>query len=527
VGLRGPRARPKKAAAAATLRPVHRRVKAVGLAERVIAFVQSLVITKGILCGERMTLLPHQIEFIYALYGRESVVRLAIQSLPRGNGKSGLEAALCLAHMLLDGLAEERGEIYAAALDKVQSSLMFDEIAAIVERTPEFDAICNVQRWVKRIEVLSGPGRGTVFQALSSDARRAHSISPTFAVCDEVGSWDDIELLNNMLTAAGKRARSRLVAISTQAANDAHPFSQLIDDGLRGLDPSVYVQLLAAPPDADPFAEETWRACNPALGHFLDFKEFASQAARAKRVPTFEPVFQNLRLNRRVAIEERWLTDAQWNACREDVSLDSLVGQRCFGGLDLSSTRDLTAFALHWPDSGHLAVWAWLPRETLAEREHDDRVPYRVWAQQHYVELTPGSAIDKRTIALRLGELVAKYQPAVVAADRWGLPELERSLKDEGIDVPLKPHGQGFRDMSPSTRVFEAKVLNKEVKHNGSPLLAWSLSNVVLERDAAGNAKPNKQKSRERIDPVIAAVMAVGVAASEPAAAPQPRISWL
>jgi len=483
--------------------------------QQVIEFCETIPCTKGILEGQSIRLLEEQKTFFRAIYGEETLVRLAIQSYARGNGKTGLQALLVTAH-LFGPVAEPRGEIYSCGIDRQQSGLMFNEVAAIIEATPAFAAVANIQRFHKRIEVMDGPGKGTVFEALSSDARRGHGLAPSVIVADEVGTWTNLELLDNLMTGMGKRARSLAVVISTQAGDDQHPFSLLVDDALRGLDPSIYIQLLAAPPDADPFDEQVWRACNPALGVFLSLEEFRAQAERAKRVPTFEPKFRNLRLNQRVSVDERWISAEAWQACRADVDLEALVGEPCIGGLDLGSTRDLTSFALFFERSETLVVWTWCPSETVAEHEHSDRAPYRLWSQQGHLELTPGRATDKRLVALRLGALVAKFNPRVIAFDRWGMIELERVLRDEGLDLPLKEHGQGYKDMGPATAAFEIRVLNGQLRHSGNPLLAWALGNVALERDATGAAKPSKRKSHDRIDPVVAAVMAVGMAAREP-----------
>lgn len=288
-----------------------------------------------------------------------------------------------------------------------------------------------------------------------------------------------------------------------------------MDDALRGLDPTVYCQLLCAPDEADPFVEETWLACNPALGAFLSLEEFRSQVERAKRVSTFAPVFRNLRLNQRVAISETWLSQGDWNRCRVSVDPLTLIGQSCVGGLDLGSTRDLTSFSLFFEETGHLLNWSWCPGETIDEREQTDRAPYRVWADRGYIELTPGRALDKARVARRLGDLFNTYRPRLIGFDRWGMAELERLLEDEGIDLPLKEFGQGFKDMSPATKAFESKVLNGDLKQNGNPLLDWSLSNVRLERDAADGVKPSKRRSHERIDPIVASIIAVGIAVRE------------
>jgi phage terminase large subunit-like protein len=515
MGLRGLRARRVPEATAKRPRREGWRKQGLSRAERVVKFIESLPVTKGILAGRKMKLLTHQREFISAVYGEQAPIRLAIQSAPRGNGKTGLLAGLCLAH-LLGPEAEPRGEVYAAAIDRQQAGLLFNEIVAIVEAVPTFTERVNVQRFKKIVEVLDGDGAGSRFETLTADVRRGHGLSPSLFVYDELAQSKTGDLLDTLITAQGKRTRSLGIVISTQAADDLHPLSVLIDDALRGLDRSLFVQLIAAPPDADPFAETTWTAVNPALGHFLDAVELRTQAERAQRVPTFEAKWRNLRLNQRVDTEERWLPVDAWKACSGPLDLDALAGSPCFGGLDLGSTRDLTAFALYWPDAGALAVWAWCPADTLSARELSDRAPFRVWARQGQIEPTGGRATDKRRVVRRLAELTARFTPTAIAFDRWGMAEIERLLSEEGITLPLREFGQGFKDMAPATAAFETRVLSGHLRHGANPLLTWALSNVAIERDAAGNAKPNKRRSHERIDPIVASIMAVGMSAQEP-----------
>ena len=209
-----------------------------------------LPITKGILAGTKMKLLPRQREFVQAVYGRVATdgrrkVRIAIDSVPRGNGKTGLLAGLALAH-LLGPECEVRGEVYSAAYNKLQAALIFAEMRAIIEAVPEFEARCNIQRYGKVIEVLRGDGIGSVYESLSADDKRAHGLSPSFWVFDEFAQAPNSDLLDNLRTAMGKRSESLGVIIRTQAANDLHPLSQMIDDALLGEDPSVYLQLACA-----------------------------------------------------------------------------------------------------------------------------------------------------------------------------------------------------------------------------------------------------------------------------------------
>jgi phage terminase large subunit-like protein len=240
--------------------------------DRVISFLESLPVTKGILAGKKMRLLPNQRRFIEAVYGRVSKdgrrkIRIAIKSEPRGNGKTGLLAGLALAH-LLGPECEARGEIYSAAYNKLQAALIFAEMKAIIEAVPEFECRCNIQRYGKMIEVMSGDGAGSTYESLSADDKRAHGLSPSLWIFDEFAQSPNSDLLDNLKTAMGKRSESLGIIISTQASNDQHPLSQMIDDAALGEDPSVYLQLAVAPDHADIFDERTWFTCNEALGKF-------------------------------------------------------------------------------------------------------------------------------------------------------------------------------------------------------------------------------------------------------------------
>ncbi len=359
MGLRGPGARAAKEArekVTATKRRLPWEAKGLTRVERVLKFIESLPVTKGKLAGKRIKLLPAQRHFIEQVYGRTAkdgrrLTRTAVMSAPKGNGKTGLLAPMALCH-LFGPESEARGEIYSAAIDRQQAGIMFNEMEAIILNVPEFASRVNIVRFHKRIEVLEGPGKGSTYEALSADARRSHGLAPSLWVYDELAQAKDRELLDGLMNAMGKRNEPLAVIISTQAPTDHHSLSQLIDDGLTGADPSVYVQLHAAPPDADPFDEKVWKECNPAWGIFLDETDFRQKAELARRQPVFESSFRNLRLNQRVDAnnENRIVTPAVWKLGAVPVDLDRLAGRRCYGGLDLSGKHDLTALVLAFDD---------------------------------------------------------------------------------------------------------------------------------------------------------------------------------
>lgn len=380
MGARGPGARSLREAREAL--PARKRRlpwerKGLSRADRMIAFLQWLPITKGPLAGKRMKLLPGQRKFVKDLYrtdakGRRQT-RLAIRSEPRGNGKTGLVAGLCLAH-LLGPEAEERGEVYSAGIDRQQAGLLFNEMEAVIVRVPEFKYRVNIQRFHKRMEVLEGAGHGSIYEALSADARRAHGLSPTLWAYDELAQTQSAELLENLRTAMGKRKESLGIILSTQAPDDDHVLSRLIDDGLSGVDPSILVDLTTVSPDADPFDLKTLLQANPAAGIFLDRKTLQDELEQARRIPAFESRFRNLRANQRAEAnpESRLITAAVWRLGAAPVDRASLRGRVCYGALDLSGSRDLTALSLVFPrvdDEFDVLPLFWTPEQRRVRRE--------------------------------------------------------------------------------------------------------------------------------------------------------------
>jgi phage terminase large subunit-like protein len=467
-----------------------------------------------------MRLLAGQRKFIEAVYGRVAKdgrrqIRIAIKSEARGNGKTGLLAGLALCH-LLGPECEPRGEIYSAAYNKLQAALMYAEMAAIIQAVPEFEVRCNLQRHGKKIEVMSGDGVGSVYESLSADDKRAHGLSPSFWVFDEFAQSPNSDLLDNLKTAMGKRREALGVIISTQAANDQHPLSQLIDDALLGEDPSIYLQLAAASDDADIFDEKTWFACNEALGKFLDLKEFRSQAAQAKRLPSFRAKFENLRLNKRIDANVEFISDADWMLCADPLDMKALAGMPCYAGLDLSQTTDMSTVVLYWPHNGSVLPFFWLPEEGLLDRDRKEGGHYRHWRDAGLLETTPGRAINLKAIIHRLAEINVEFDLKAVAYDRWMFKSFNVQCAELGVELPLEEFGQGYVSMAQPVQLLEAAVLDRRLKHAGHPILRWQISNVAIEMDPAGNRKPSKKRATGHIDGVVSLLMAMGAAARTP-----------
>lgn len=515
MGKRGPGAsRLREAAKAAPAIVAHPWEKQ-GMPEdeQVIAFLETLPIVSGLRAGELLELLEFQRQFVRGVYGPRDpdgmrLVRLAALSVARGNGKSALLSGLSLAH-LLGPCLEPYGECYAAALDREQAGVLYHQTRAYIEATPWMAARVNIRDWHKEIIDEESQSR---WRALTADARKAHGLAPSFWIADEVAQWRNRELWDNLATGMGKRTQALGVTISTQAADDLHFFSEMLDAEPVA---TVYTQLHAAPDDCDLDDREAWAAANPALGTFLNEDQFADAAARARRSPSFEPSFRLLQLNQRIAAEGRFIEQADWDANGDPFDPLELEGEACFGGLDLSSTRDLTALSLFFPKAGKLLTWHWLPADTIPARVERDRVPYDRWAADGWAEVTVGNARDDLAIALQLADIRARYDLQGIAFDRWQMARLMKLLSDEGIDLPMKEFIPGFKSYAAAVDAFERALLGRKLQHNGNPLLRWQAGNVIVESDPAGNRKPTKAKSLDRIDGIVSAIMACGLAATD------------
>lgn len=492
--------------------------------EKVLAFLRTLPIVSGLKAGESLELLDFQEQFVRGVYApvdeaQRRIVRLAALSVARGNGKSAVLAGLSLAH-LLGPMLEPYGECYAAALDREQAGVLYRMTRAYIEATPWMAARVNIKDWHK--EIIDEES-SSIWRALTSDARKAHGLAPSFWVADEVAQWRSRELWDNLRTGMGKRAQALGVTISTQASDDMHFLSEMLDSEPH---PTVYCQLHTAPKDCALDDPTAWAAANPALGVFLNEEQFKDAAASAMRSPSFAPAFRLLHLNQRVAAEGRFINAGDWEANGEPFDLLELEGKRCFGGLDLSSTRDLTSFALWFPDEGKCLVWHFVPKDTIRDRVERDRVPYDRWAEDGWIETTVGRATDRLAIVRIIAEVRQAYNVQGIAFDRWRFEDLGKMLADEGLCLDLQPFVPGFKSYAPAMDEFERALLEGRMQHNNNPLLNWQAGNLVAEIDAAGNRKPAKQKSLDRIDGLVAVIMACGLAATQPEAV-EPWLEWV
>jgi phage terminase large subunit-like protein len=490
-------------------------------AEKVIRFVETLPCTAGLLAGTILKLRPWQKRFVKAVYKTDKAgnrsVRTAVLSVGRKNGKTQLAAALCLC-ALSGPEAEPRGECYSVACTRDQAKRVFDEMVAIITKTPWLDKRINIVRFRRELEDTIN---GSTFRVLSADVAPVHGLSPSFICYDELARVPNRELFDALSTALGARVQPLMMVISTQAASDLAPMSELVDYGLRCQrgeisDPGFHLTLYTAPADADPWALKTWKLANPALDDFRSLEDVKRLALQAQRMPGAEASFRNLVLNQRIDATTQFISMATWKACGDQPCNANLEGHPCYGGLDLGATRDMTALVLVFQDEDgafDVVPFCWLPGETLGEREDEDGMPYRVWAQHGHLLTFPGRTTDPKAVALKIADLHGRYKIQALAFDRWRIEDIRRELSAIGCNVELIPFGQGYKDMAPAIDRLEALVEEGKLRHGNHPVLTMAAGNAKCERDAAGNRKLSKLRSTGRIDPLVALTMAVGVAA--------------
>lgn len=489
-------------------------------ADRNIAWIERFLrVPEGRHVGKPLKVAPYMREDFAAIYDNPHGTRRAIISRGRKNAKTTESAMILLLH-LCGPEAKPNSQLFSAAQSRDQASILFSLAAKMIRLSPELSAVTVIRDTAKQ---LACPELGTLYRALSADASTAYGLSPTLTVHDELGQvrGPKSDLYEALETATAAQDEPLSIIISTQSPNDGDLLSMLIDDAMAGGDARTVLRLDTAPSDMDPFSEEAIRAANPALDLFMNKSEVLAMAADARRMPSRQPEYENLVLNRRVAVNAPFVSRALWQECAGTVA-DEFDGLEVFGGLDLSETNDLTAFVRVARLDGvwHVRSTFWLPGEGLAEKSRQDRVPYDVWARDGWLETTPGRSVEYEYVAARLYDEHERQPFRRIAFDRWNFKHLKpwlqrvgfRDDEIEGDAAIFEEFGQGFASMSPALRTLESLVLNGQIAHGGHPVLTMCAANATVQTDPAGNRKLSKMKSHGRIDGMVALAMAVAVA---------------
>lgn len=487
-------------------------------AQRAVRFIENLKHTKGKWHGQPFELLPWQEHIIRELFGtiKENGCRqynTAYVEIPKKNGKSELAAAVALYMLCGDG--EWGAEVYGCASDRQQASIVFDVAVDMVDQCPALKKRIKPVMSVKRLVFQP---TNSFYQVLSAEAYTKHGLNVSAVIFDELHAQPNRELFDVMTKGSGDARTQPLFFLITTAGTDRNSVCfeqhQKAVDILEGrkIDPTFYPVIFGASDSDDWKDENVWKKANPSLGYTIDIEKVRNACQSAQDNPAEENIFRQLRLDQWVKQATRWMPMDKWDACGGEISPEKLQGRICYGGLDLSSTSDITAFVLVFPpdnEAGKYAVlpFCWIPEECMNLRVRRDHVPYDVWEKKGFLLTTEGNVIHYGFIEKFIEDLGKKYHIREIAFDRWGATQMVQDL--EGMGFTVVPFGQGYKDMSPPTKELMKLVLEQRIVHGGHPALRWMMDNVFVRQDPAGNIKMDKEKSTEKIDAAVALVMAL------------------
>ena len=487
-------------------------------ADYAVAFIENLCHTKGTWAGKPFELIDWQEQIIRDLFGTLKPngyrqFNTAYIEIPKKQGKSELAAAVAL--LLTCGDGEERAEVYGCAADRQQAAIVFDVAADMVRMCPALS---------KRVKILASQKRliytptNSFYQVLSAEAYSKHGFNIHGVVFDELHTQPNRKLFDVMTKGSGDARMQPLYFLITTAGTDTHSICyethQKAKDIIEGrkIDPTFYPVIYGADESDDWTDPKVWKKANPSLDITVGIDKVKAACESAKQNPGEENAFRQLRLNQWVKQAVRWMPMEKWDKCAFSVDEDELEGRVCYGGLDLSSTTDITAFVLVFPpldeeDKYIILPYFWIPEDNLTLRVNRDHVPYDVWERQGYLQTTEGNVVHYSFIEKFIDRLGERFNIREIAFDRWGAVQMVQNLESMGFTVV--PFGQGFKDMSPPTKELMKLVLEQKIAHGGHPVLRWNMDNIYIRTDPAGNIKADKEKSTEKIDGAVATIMAL------------------
>lgn len=487
-------------------------------ADYAVAFIENLCHTKGTWAGKPFELIDWQEQIIRDLVGTLKPngyrqFNTAYIEIPKKQGKSELAAAVAL--LLTCGDGEERAEVYGCAADRQQAAIVFDVAADMVRMCPALS---------KRVKILASQKRliytptNSFYQVLSAEAYSKHGFNIHGVVFDELHTQPNRKLFDVMTKGSGDARMQPLYFLITTAGTDTHSICyethQKAKDIIEGrkIDPTFYPVIYGADESDDWTDPKVWKKANPSLDITVGIDKVKAACDSAKQNPGEENAFRQLRLNQWVKQAVRWMPMDKWDKCAFSVDDDELEGRVCYGGLDLSSTTDITAFVLVFPpldedDKYIILPYFWIPEDNLTLRVNRDHVPYDVWERQGYLQTTEGNVVHYGFIEKFIEKLGERFNIREIAFDRWGAVQMVQNL--EGMGFTVVPFGQGFKDMSPPTKELMKLVLEQKIAHGGHPVLRWNMDNIYIRTDPAGNIKADKEKSTEKIDGAVATIMAL------------------
>ena len=485
--------------------------------DAIFFFENALVHIKGKKAGQPFLLEDWQKAVIGNLFGwlRHSDgtrrYRECLIYIPRKNGKTILAAGIANYMFFMD--KEMGSEIYCAAAEAGQARLCWDVAKQMILRNPLLNEKCHIYQ-----NSIVDEATASFFKPISAEADTKHGYNIHCAVVDELHVQASPALVDVLETSTGSREQPVIIYLTTSdferesICNDKYKYAKDICQGTI-TDHSFLPVVYEANAKADWKSEEVWKKANPNYGISLTVEYMERNCQKAINSARYQNTFKRLNLNIKTDSDVQWISMDKWNACDQVIDIEELKGKTCFAGLDLSQVSDLTAFVLFFPFDGNVVLpYCFIPREVARMRLEKNRVNYIAWASEGYMELTEGDTCDHEHIKYRINELGKMFNIQEIAFDRWGAAQIMTDLGQDGFEM-IK-FGQGYASMSAPAKHLEKLILDGDIIHNNHPVLKWCIGNTMVEEDPAGNIKPNKKtqgnKSANKIDPVVALVMAIG-----------------
>ena len=484
-------------------------------AKKAVGFIETFIThTKGEMSGKPFLLEDWQKKIVSDLFGWKNKktdlrkYRTAYIQIGRKNGKSTLASALALYMLFAD---DERGsEIYSAAGDRQQAGIVHEIAKGMIVANPELSKRSKVYR-----NSIVNESKGNFYQAISSDSKTKHGFNANCIIFDELHTQPNRDLWDTLTTSVGSRRQPLTIAITTAGydrnsiCHEIYKYAQQVDNQ-SVKDETFYSCIYEAEMDDDITDEDVWKKANPNYGVSLKKNYMEIESQRAVDVPSYQNTFKRLMLNIWTDSVSVWIPNNEWMECHQEFDYSTLDGKECWGGLDLASTRDISAFVLLFKvDEKYIVLpHLFIPEENAKKRSERDGVDYVTWKNQGHIIATDGDVADYNFIKEKINELSKKYRIQSIAYDRWNASQLVIDLQNDGAN--MDPFGQGFVSMSAPTKELEKLIIGKQIIHDDNPCMNWMLSNVAIQEDPAGNIKIAKNKSKEKVDGLVALVMALG-----------------
>lgn len=490
-------------------------------ADKAVKFIELLRHTKGKWAGQLFILKRWEKKIVRDVFGtvRKDGLRqyrTVYIEVPRKNGKTTFAAAIALLILFIESHNDPEAEIYSAAADRDQASLVFNQGASMTRKDPALLSRCTIVDSQKRIVYWE---TGSFYRAIAADAPSSHGYNASAVIVDELHAQRRRDLVEALITSQGSREQPLTVFLTTAGYDQAsicyeyHQYAlQILNDVIK--DDTFYPVIYAADETDEWDKKATWKKANPNLDVTISSESIRKEVRMAKQLPAYQNAVRRLHLNQWLQQASRWIDMALWDANNDEkIDEEELRGQTCYGGLDLSSVSDLTAWVMVFPreddgDTVDVLARFWCPEAKLHDPSNKYREQYQAWARAGYLQVTPGNAVDYAFVKKQILEDAQKFNLADLNIDRlFQGYQLGAELQEEGLTVVGM--GQGFMSMAAPMKELERRLLNTTIRHGGNPVLRFMADSVVVKQDPAGNLKPDKASSQAKIDGIVALVMAL------------------